>query len=543
MTTHILGSTADYLQPAQMKRIDIDGHAVLVIRDREGAYHAMGAVCSHDGAPLEDGLLHEHAVMCPWCHSSFDIRCGVRNQPPAIADVPSYQLEMDDSGQLVLTLQAAPTRRAFNNRASHDLTVVIVGGGAGGHAAALELRRSGFRGRVVILTAASSPPVDRTMLSKQYMAGTMNDTQVTLHNRRWYRQQEIELITHAEVTDVEPSEGLVRFRDEVGSEALLYYDRLILAMGSHPHTLQNTPPLDNVFTLRSLSDARRIAALAKTAKRAVVVGASFTGIEVALALREHGMEVTILEQRRGLYRDSFGDDIGKMLLDHHLHVNGLTIHRGQSVRRVMHRDGRMTALELNDWRTIEADFAVVAVGVAPRTGFMQKSSILLAEDGGVLVDKQLRTNAPDVYAVGDIATYENRVGERERSERWRTAQQQGVLAAHNIMGGEETIDSIIPFFWTEQGSGLRLGYVGHVRKWDTIVYRGSVQGKHFLAMYIKDNRLRAASSIGYDRDLMALEVIMRERLPLTRMQMQDENFDLAQYAQTTIKRVEMPREF
>ncbi|MEL7234249.1 MAG: FAD-dependent oxidoreductase, partial [Chloroflexota bacterium] len=382
-----------------------------------------------------------------------------------------------------------------------------------------------------------------TQLSKHYLDGTLDEEQVTLHDRRWYREQEIELITEARVIDVEPPEALVRFLDEMGSETLLYYDRLILATGSRARTLPKTPPLENVFTLRSMADARRIAALATAGSRAIVVGGSYTGIEAALALHERGVDVTLLEQRRVLYRDAFGDQIGDMLYDHHTQVNDLKIHQGQRVRRVMRDGKRMSALELDDWRTLEADFVVVAVGVLPNTDFLQRGTILLDDEGGVLVDRYLRTNAPDVYAIGDIATYENRVGKRERIERWRTAQQHGVMAAHNIMGGDETLDRLIPFFWTEQGSGLTLGYVGHVRKWDTIVYRGDVKEKQFLAMYIKDNRLRAAAGIGYDRDLCALEVIMRERLPLTRPQMQDVRFDLTQYAQTTIKRVEMPREF
>lgn len=541
MQQHIIGDAATFLKPYQMTQVTVGDTQVVIARTRGGTYHALGAHCPHAGAPLEQGLLQGDTVMCAWHHACFDVRSGARTHPPAITNIPRYPLTVNDDGQLVLTLAPDDSARPFDNTGSNTMTVVVVGGGAAGHAAIEELRRSGFRGRLVLLTAEPHNPLDRTELSKGYLQGAVSGTEaLRLRGDDWYSFHDVERVLGVNVTRLNLAEGVVYFTGAMQREQPLAYDRLLLATGSVPRTLPDVPRhLENVFVLRTVQDAAAIVEAAQAGQRVAVLGASFIGMEAAASLRAHGLDVTVITPEDAPFAGTFGGRVGAMIQAHHERENDITFIVGKRVKGIAMQGGRAVGVDMEDWTTIAADFVVMGVGVQPNTGFLRGSNLNMGDDGSLIVDKHLQTNSPGVYAAGDIARYENRRGMSERVEHWRVAQQHGVLVAHNIMGAEESVDDLVPFFWTQQHGGLQIQYVGHAARWEQIIYRGDVEAQDFIAFYIENERLRAAAGMKRARELCAVEFIVRDRLPLKPEQMADENFDLIRYAQTGLARLAM----
>ena len=179
----------------------------------------------------------------------------------------------------------------------------------------------------------------------------------------------------------------------------------------------------------------------------------------------------------------------------------------------------VSSVELKSGKTLAADFVVVGVGVVPATEFLRDSDIVLDEkDGSVHVDTRLQTSHPDVYAAGDIARWGD--GGGTRIEHWRVAQQQGIVAAQNMLGATEDVRHHVPFFWTTQWQ-VTLNYVGHAEQWDEIIYRGTPEQKQFIAFYVRGGKLQAAAGCDHDQDLIALEWILQHDLPLSADQMRD----------------------
>jgi NADPH-dependent 2,4-dienoyl-CoA reductase/sulfur reductase-like enzyme len=289
--------------------------------------------------------------------------------------------------------------------------------------------------------------------------------------------------------------------------------------------------MDNVFLLRTRRDADRLLAQVGAGKHAVVVGGSFIAVEAAASLRARGVDVTVIAPHDAPFAHVFGERVGKVIQQHHERKNNITFQTGRRVKRITKHHGRAAGVELDDWTTVRADLVLLGLGVQPNTDFLRASTLNMGNDGSLIVNKHLQTNVPGVYAAGDIARYENRRGMSERVEHWRTAQQHGVLAARNMMGAAESVDDLVPFFWSRQRGGLGLLYVGHAAAWEDIVYRGDVEAGNFIAFYLENDRLRAAVSLGRDKEMCALEFILHNRLPLSPAQMQDDTFDLIAYAQ------------
>ncbi|HEX8423452.1 MAG TPA: FAD-dependent oxidoreductase, partial [Pyrinomonadaceae bacterium] len=293
-----------------------------------------------------------------------------------------------------------------------------------------------------------------------------------------------------------------------GGESL-GYDALLVATGGESRKL-NIPGADlkNVCVLRSFADADSIMEVASRSTRAVVVGASFIGMEVAHSLAERGLEVTVVAPSGEPFEHTLGAEVGALFR---------RLHESHNVRfklgSIVYRFAGSThvqAVVLESGERIETDMVVAGVGVQPVTGFLD--GVRLNDDGGVFVETPLRA-AEDLYAAGDIACYpDRRTGERVRIEHWRTAQQQGRTAAHNMLGRDVPFDGV-PFFWTRQFDAGLL-YVGHASAWDEIIYQGEVSSGDFLAFYAKDGRVLAVAGMNRERDMAAVEELFRlDRMP------------------------------
>jgi len=479
------------------------GHAggepiLLVRRGRE--VFAVGAQCTHYNGPLGEGLVVGDTVRCPWHHACFDLRTGEALRAPALSPVVCWSVEQRDGKIFVgkKRPQPKPEPRGKPTGAAPD-RIVIVGGGAAGFAAIEMLRREGFQGSIVMLSDDNSPPVDRPNLSKDYLAGTAPEEWVPLRADRFYAENSIDLRLNTSVTGIDAQERKVQLADG----RTVPYDRLLLATGAEPVRL-SIPGADqpHVRTLRSLGDCRAIIANAKMARRAVVMGASFIGLEVAAALRTRGLEVHVVAPDKRPMERVMGSQMGDFVR---------SLHEERGV--VFHLDDMATAIDgkqvkLKSGGTLEADFVVAGIGVRPRIALAEAAG--LAIDRGVSVSAYLETSEPTILAAGDIARWPDPYsGEKIRVEHWVVAERQGQTAALNMLGHREKFDAV-PFFWS-QHYDVSINYVGHAEQWDELAIEGDIAGKDCLLRFKRQGRVLAVVTIFRDVASLEAELTMEQQ--------------------------------
>ena len=368
---------------------------------------------------------------------------------------------------------------------------MIVGGGAAGFAAAEMLRRQEFSGSIVMLSSDTAPPVDRPNLSKDYLAGSAPEDWLPLRPDSFYAEAAIDLRLRTEVTSID-----TRARNVILADGkAVPYDRLLLATGAEPVRLP-IPGADqpHVHVLRSLDDCRAIIASADGARRAVVIGASFIGLEVAASLRARDIEVHVVGLEQRPMERVLGPEMGDFVRALH-EEHGVIFHLGDTVTAI---EGKRTSLKSGG--VIEADLVVVGVGVRPRLALAEKAG--LAIDRGVTVNAYLETSVSGIYAAGDIARWPDpHSRDNIRVEHWVVAERQGQTAARNMLGQREIFDAV-PFFWS-QHYDVPINYVGHAEKWDEIAIDGDIAGRDCLLRYKSGGRTLAVASIY--RDIASLE--------------------------------------
>lgn len=485
------------VEPGGTKQVEVDGEKVLLLRDGD-AVHAVGATCPHAGAPLAEGVRNGDRIICPWHKAAFCIRTGAVQDPPALDPLPRYEVRVD-AGRVLLTKPAPPPTPPA---APDGRCFVIVGAGAAGAVAAQTLREEGFTGRVVMLDLANRVPYDRTVLSKYALSGQKGAEKSPLQTQSFYREHRIERRT-AEVARIDAEARRITCADGT----VLDYDAALLATGAAPVL----PPLPgaglrHVHTLRSRADADAILTQAERSERAVVLGASFIGMEVAASLRERGLDVTVVGKEAAPFAKQLGEQVGRAFVGLH-ERQGVAFRLGREVAS-LEGDGSVSGVVLKGGERIAADLVVVGFGVKPATAYAE--DLDRNDDGGLVVDTALRA-APGLYAAGDIASFPHRGdGEPIRVEHWRVAEQHGRVAALNMLGRDARYDAV-PFFWTIQYM-KRLDYVGHAASWDSVVLHGDLGKPEFLAYYVKDGRVAAAAGLGRDGDTAALiELFARRR--------------------------------
>ena len=468
---------------------------VLLVRSGAEVF-AVGAHCSHYHGPLAEGIVVGESVRCPWHHACFDLRTGEAVRAPALSPLVCWNVEQRDGRVFVNGKREQPKPRGRAAAADALAKIVIVGGGAAGFAAAEMLRRRDYRGSIVMLSDDRAPPVDRPNLSKDYLAGSAPEDWLPLRPDEFYAQNNIELRLNTEVAGIDVKQRQVR----LAGGASLTYDRLLLATGAEPVRLAIPgADLPHVHTLRSLADCRAIIEGAKGARRALVIGASFIGLEAAAALRTRDIEVHVVApEARPMERvlgPQFGDFICKLHEEH-----GVVFHLGETVAAIEGARARVKG-----GAALDADLVVVGVGVRPRSALAEQAGLKI--DRGVVVDAFLQTSAPGVYAAGDIARWPDpHSGEAVRVEHWVVAERQGQTAAANMLGFNEHFDAV-PFFWS-QHYDVPINYVGHAERWDEVVIDGSIEAKDCLVRYRRNGRVLAVASIFRDVGSLDAELAM-----------------------------------
>lgn len=456
---------------------------------------AIGAHCSHYHGPLADGVVEGEGIRCPWHHACFDLRTGEATRPPALSALAVWNVEREGERIFVRQKREQPKPR-IKGAVEAPARIVIVGGGAAGFAAAEMLRRQEYQGSIVMLSQEGAAPVDRPNLSKDYLAGGAPEDWLPLRPDDFYSETKIDLRLGVEVTSIDAKAKKVLL---AGGEAIPY-DRLLLATGAEPVRLP-IPGADqpHVHLLRSLSDCRAIIASAEGARRAVVIGASFIGLEVAASLRARNIEVHVVGLEQRPMERVLGVEMGDFVRALH-EEHGVIFHLGDTVTSI---DGKRATLKSGV--AMEADLVVIGVGVKPRLALAEKCG--LAIDRGVTVNAYLETSIPDIYAAGDIARWPDRhSGEAIRVEHWVVAERQGQTAARNMLGQREVFDAV-PFFWS-QHYDVPINYVGHAEKWDEIAVEGNIGAKDCLVRYKQRGRVLAVASIYRDVASLQEEIAM-----------------------------------
>ncbi|MBD3383968.1 hypothetical protein GF407_03485 [candidate division KSB1 bacterium] len=290
----------------------------------------------------------------------------------------------------------------------------------------------------------------------------------------------------------------------ITSNGEVKFDSLLIASGATPRTLDvSGSDLNQVKTLRSLAQADEIIKVSENAEHVVLVGASFIAMEAAFSLNSRGKDVTVIAPESIPFEQLFGQDIGKLIQKQH-EDKGIQFKLGHGVKK-FNGNGSIESVTLDNGENIETDLVIVGIGVKPATEFV--SGLDMDDEGGIRVDSSFRA-AENIYAAGDVALFPfSLTGESIRIEHWRTAEQQGRIAAINMAGGKATYDSM-PFFWTAQPN-LKLGYVGHAREWDDIIVDGSIEDKSFIAFFVKNNKVIAVASSQRAQEFLSIEEHMR----------------------------------
>jgi NADPH-dependent 2,4-dienoyl-CoA reductase/sulfur reductase-like enzyme/nitrite reductase/ring-hydroxylating ferredoxin subunit len=467
------------------------GEDEVVLAHAGDRFFAIGAHCTHYHGPLAEGLIVGETVRCPLHHACFSLETGEALRAPALDPVKCWRVTRE--GDRVFVREKIEPRHKPNVIPRPPSSIVIVGGGAAGLAAADMLRREGYGGQVTMISADSDAPVDRPNLSKDYLAGEAQDDWIPLWPADTYAERRVDLILRRRVSSLDTRSRHIVLDDGSQRE----FGALLIATGADPVQVK-IPGADrsHVFYLRSFADSRAIVARAKAAKRVVVVGSSFIGLEVAASLRTRNIAVDVVGPDSVPLERVMGPEVGRFVKALH-ESHGVVFHLGQTVTSVAGR-----SVTLSGGSILDADFIVVGTGVHPAVSLAVQAGITI--DRGIAVNEYLETSAAGVFAAGDVARWPDpHSGEKIRVEHWVVAERMGQVAALNMLGRRERFDAV-PFFWS-QHYDVAIKYVGHAERWDLITIDGSLEARDCSVSYVLNGRQQAFVTISRDRESLAIE--------------------------------------
>lgn len=387
--------------------------------------------------------------------------------------------------------------------------IVVIGGGLAAAKAVETLRDEGFDGAISLIGAEAERPYERPPLSKDYLQGKSTSDDLFVHPENWYDDHGVDVHFGDAAVSIDRDSRTV----SLASGESVAYDRLLLATGSRPNTLR-IPGADlaGVFSLRRIADSDQIRAAFAGAKKLVVIGAGWIGLETAAAARAVGLDVTVLEFAPLPLQRVLGDELARYFADLH-RKNGVDLRTSVSVTSLEGTDGRVSAVRVGD-ESIPADMVIVGVGISPNSELAAEAG--LAVDNGITVDENLRTSDPTIFAAGDVANaWNTALGAHIRVEHWDNAIRQGQLAAKSMLGQPVSYDWQ-PYFYTDQFD-LGMEYVGYATDSDEVVIRGDKGSGEFLAFWLREGRVQAGMNVNVwdvNDDIRALigNTVDRDRL-------------------------------
>ena len=504
------------VRPGQL----IAGHAFgepVLLAHVEPNWFAVGAKCTHYGAPLDQGVLVSETIRCPWHHACFELHNGAASRAPALNDLPSYDVAIEnnvvrvtrkrDPGQL-----KGEPHRVRASRASERVlfepfpvtgpkSVVIIGAGAAGNACAETLRREAYRGPITMIDPDPDAPYDRPNLSKDYLAGNAPEEWLPLHPKDFYEAQHIEILSGVEAVRLDAKAKTVQLTDGSSRE----YGCLLIATGASPIRL-DIPGGDRILYLRTLRDCRAIIDSIGGARSAVIIGASFIALEVAASIVTRGLKVDVVAPEKIPLERVLGAELGGLVKKVH-EDKGVTFHLGQTVKSAEEK-----SVVLDDGSRLSADIVIAGIGVRPRLELAESAGLTL--DNGLAVNEFLETNVKGIFAAGDVARWPDAYSDvRLRIEHWVVAERQGQVVARNMLGDRDRFDDI-PFFWSAHYDKLSIAYIGHADRWDETRIDGDVMQMDCEVSYMVAGKRRAVATINRDRMNLLAEVELETALLL-----------------------------
>lgn len=375
-----------------------------------------------------------------------------------------------------------------------DPGVVIVGGGLAAQRCAEALRRRGYEGPVRMVCAEPDPPYDRPPLSKELLAGELDEQALSFRPAWWYQEKEVELLLGVRAEELHA--GARRVTLDTG--ALLPYSKLLIATGGSARRLPFLEGYENVHYLRTIGDARRLRDDLGGGARLAVVGAGFIGQEVAATARRLGAEVTMIEALETPLAPILGERLGGWFAGLHSD-EGVTVLTGAMLEGAR-GEGRVEELLLAGGMRLACDAVVVGVGTAPAATWLRGTGL---EETGIRTDASGRTTLPAVFAAGDVTVpFDPRFGVHARTEHWDAAAWQGAAVAKTMLG-EYPGTPPLPSFWSDQ-YGLRIQYVGHAHHADAVVIDGDPASRDFEVLFTRAGVPVAGLAVGRPRAIPAL---------------------------------------
>lgn len=497
MTAQHTNARLSALEEGKALRVDVQNTPILLIR-RGDTVMAFQAECPHAGAPLEDGAICGNRLICPWHKGTFSLDDGNVLEPPALDALRRYRVELNGDQILV---DPTPYETPTSQQTGDSRTFLVIGAGAAGAAAASALREFGYGGRLLLIDPDPQAPYDRTALSKFVIAGKQAPAEVpAVRDQTFFDANGIDRL-HARVCRIVLGEHQAELED--GQR--LDFDQALITTGGTP--VRPSLPgstLEGVHLLRGMSEAIPLHDEPRKGERVVIIGNSFIGMEAASAFTEKGLEVHVVARHALPFEKPLGKVMGQWFRTLHQR-NGVAYHVGEVDR--IDGDPRAEAVVLKDGTRLQADHVLIGTGISPACDWVD--GVTRADDGSVRVNDRFSA-ANGLWAAGDVATFIHK-GEPTRIEHWRVAQQQGRIAAQNMLGAALIYEDV-PFFWTMQ-HGLRVDVLGHANEWDELIVDGNLESNEFVAFQVKDNQVVGA--ICCQREWASAALSDRMRTPLS----------------------------
>ncbi|KAK5904644.1 hypothetical protein CesoFtcFv8_006184 [Champsocephalus esox] len=523
VVTGLVCQEAD-LKDGQMKEVKVGDQEVLLVRT-QGQYSAVGSRCSHYNAPLIKGALVGDRVRCPFHGACFNVRTGDIEEYPGLDSLPSYKVKVED-GKVYVSINKNSLKLTKRVKEMCSMvpgikhTILLIGGGPASLVCAETLRQNCYQGRIIMVTKDNIPPFDKPKLSK---AMNVDSSSILLRPSDFYQQYGIEVWTQKEAVSVDTADKAVKLSDG----ALQQYDQLLISTGCRARPL-DCPGWDlkGVTLLQRYEDAKEIHN-ACLGQKAVVIGASFIGMEVASYLSDKAASVAVVGPSRYPFEKSLGPEIGKMSMQM-LEEQNVKFCMNERVTEIQGENGKVKGVLLKSGRVLVADVVIVGIGVIPNSDFLLGSELEVNSGKAVIVDKFMRTNIPDIFSAGDVTSFplSIRGDQRVNVGHWQMSQAQGRVAALNMLKKQTKCESV-PFFWTVL-LGKSIRYTGYGEGYTEIIFKGKVEERKFLAFYIKDDEVVAAASLMFDPAVARLAELMATGHVFTKAQAQADDLSWLQ---------------
>jgi 3-phenylpropionate/trans-cinnamate dioxygenase ferredoxin reductase component len=388
---------------------------------------------------------------------------------------------------------------------SSEKGIVIVGGGLAAARTAEQLRRADYTGPVMIVSDEVHLPYDRPPLSKEVLRKEVDD--VALKPRDWYGENDITLRLGSAATSLDTHEQTVTLDDGT----VLGYDELVITTGLVPRRIPAFPDLEGIRVLRSFDESMALREHASAARRAVVIGAGFIGCEVAASMRGLGVDVVLVEPQPQPLAAVLGEQIGELVARLH-RDEGVDVRLGLGVAEVR-GEGHVDTVVLTDGTEVPADLVVVGIGSRPATEWLDGSGIEV--DNGVICDEAGRTSAPNVWALGDVASWRNPMGHQARVEHWSNVAEQARVVVPAMLGRDTPSNVVVPYFWSDQYD-IKIQCLGEPHATD-IVHLVEDDGRKFLAYYERDGVLVGVVGGGLPGKVMKVRGKIAAGTPISEM--------------------------